>query len=140
MCCWTAVKGVRCHAIRPVLPAVPARHVPVPPGTSPKDAALHALLAGPTSLERQVGYLATFGPESQAITFDIEVLDGGLTVVNFDPAILNVVVSSPDRRTHVFVANEDAYQIVATLGQFPDVQRVAILVGGQLLCKVLDVC
>jgi hypothetical protein len=124
----------------PTLAAIPARTVPVPPDADPKATALRALLAGPTPAERRAGYLATFGPTTQATPFTIEVLDGGLAVVDFDPAILNVIVVSPDRRTHVFVANEDAYQVFVTLGQFPDVKRVTILVGGRPLCKVQEAC
>jgi hypothetical protein len=124
----------------PLVAAVPARQVAVPAGADPKRIALRALLAGPTSAEKQAGYASTFGAETQAVPFAVEVLAGGLAVVDFDPAIRDVVVVSPDRRTHIFVANEDVYQVVATLAQFPDVKRFVIFVGGQPLCKGIEAC
>jgi spore germination protein GerM len=108
----------------------------VPAGADPKRVALRALLAGPTTKERQAGYVAFFGPASSAVPFTITVFNGGLAVVDFDLALLNITPSG----RYIFTANADAYQIVATLGQFSDVQRVTILVGGRLLCQVLGEC
>jgi hypothetical protein len=49
-------------------------------------------------------------------------MDGGLAVLDLHPSV----------RSHpmMFVSNAEARQLVAALGQFPGVQRVAILVGG----------
>ena len=116
----------------PVLPAVPARVVATAPGSDPQEAALRALLAGPTSAEQSAGYLSNFGAASQDVDFALERFDNGLVVVDLDPAIRKV--------QFIFVSNMDAAQIVATLGQFPDVKRVTILVGGQLLCQVIEQC
>jgi hypothetical protein len=116
----------------PVLPAVPARIVTVAPGSDPKAAALRALLAGPTSAEQSAGYLSNFGAASRDVEFALKTFDNGLVVVDLDPAIRKV--------QFIFVSNMDAAQIVATLGQFPDVKRVTILVGGQLLCQVVEQC
>ena len=120
----------------PGISAVPVRQVPVPPGEDPKDTALRALLAGEAPEEAQAGVGSSFGPASQNVPFDIDVLDGGLAVVNFDPAIMDVYKQG----RHIFVSNAEVDQIVLGLGQFPDVKRVAILVGGQHLCKVIKLC
>jgi hypothetical protein len=114
------------------LNAVPARRVTITSDEDPKRIALQALLAGPTSEEVRAGYLSNFGAASQNIGFNIDAMDGGLAVVDFDAAIMEVPL--------IFVGNMDAIQIVATLGQFPDVRRVAILVDGQLWCKVIELC
>jgi hypothetical protein len=116
----------------PVLPAAPAREIAVSPGADAKQAALRALLAGPSSAERQAGWLSNFGPASENVAFKLDVLEDGLAVVDFDPAIRDV--------EFVFVSNMDAAQIVATLGQFPDVQRVTILIDGTLLCQATEEC
>ncbi len=116
----------------PILAAVPARQVSVPSGADAQHAALRALLAGPTGEEQSKGYLSNFGAQSQDVAFDLAVLDDGHVVVDFDPAIRKV--------EFIFVSNMDATQIVATLGQFPEVKRVTILVGGQLLCQIVEEC
>lgn len=116
----------------PVLSAVPARQIPVASGSDPKEAALRALLAGPTDDERQAGYLSNFGAASQNVEFTIETPGDGLVVVDFDAAIRDV--------EFIFVSNMDATQIVTTLGQFPEAERVTILIDGQLLCQVTEQC
>jgi hypothetical protein len=51
---------------------------------------------------------------------------------NLDRAILDV--------EFMFVAVQDVAQITSTVGQFPPVRRVTILVGGRRLCERVDVC
>ena len=116
----------------PVVPAVPARVVPVPAGGRPERAAIEALLAGPTADESRAGYVSNFGNASRGVEFEVEVRNNGLAVINFDQAIRD--------RARAFVSNLDAHQVVATLGQLPGVQRVLILVEGEPLCKALGEC
>ena len=112
--------------------AVPARRVPVPPGVDPLEAAVRAQLAGPTEAEKAAGYQSNFGPGTARTPFLVRRLGGGLVVVDLHPSIR--------RQPMVFVSNAEARQLVAVLGQFPGVERVAILVGGRLLCKALEMC
>lgn len=116
----------------PVIGAVPARVVPVPSGSKPEQVAVEALLAGPTAQERQAGYVANFGDASRGVGFQVELRNDGTAVINFDQAIRE--------RARAFVSNLDARQVVATLGQFPGVERVLILVEGEPLCKALGEC
>lgn len=116
----------------PVLPVVPARRVRVPPGGDPVATALATLLRGPTEEEAGKGYLSNFGAASSGVDFSVRVREGGLAVVDLDPAIRNT--------EFMFVSPMDVAQIVATVGQFPAVERVAVLVGGRLLCRVLGEC
>lgn len=116
----------------PVVGAVPARVVTVPSGQRPERVALEALLAGPTEQERQAGYLSTFGSGSRGVAFETEIRSDGTAVVNFDQSIRE--------KAKAFVSNIDTRQIVATLGQFPGVERVLILVEGDPLCRALGEC
>ena len=111
----------------PVLRAVPARRVP---GREP-EAALAALLDGPTEAERSRGFLSSFGPETAEVGWRTGATDG-VAWVDFDPAILEV--------DGLFVTPMDAAQVVATLGQFEGIDRVLILVGGEPLCKAQGEC
>lgn len=116
----------------PVVPAVPARVVPVAAGGKPERVAIEALLAGPTAEEGRAGYVSNFGDASRGVEFEVEIRNNGLAVINFDQAIRD--------RARAFVSNLDARQVVATLGQFPGVERVLILVEGEPLCKALGEC
>lgn len=116
----------------PVVPAVPARVVPVAAGGKPERAAIEALLAGPTAQESRAGYVSNFGDASRGVEFEVEIRNDGLAVINFDQAIRD--------RARAFVSTLDARQVVATLGQFPGVQRVLILVEGEPLCRALGEC
>ena len=116
----------------PVVGAVPARVVPVPSGGKPERVALEALLAGPTAEESRAGYVSNFGANSRGVGFEVEVHDDGMAVVNFDQAIRG--------QARAFVSNIDTRQVVATLGQFPNVKQVLILVEGEPLCKALGEC
>ncbi len=124
------------HACEPRLgpgvDAVPARRVPVPAGADPLEAAVRAQLAGPTAAEKATGYQSNFGPGTAATPFTVRRLEGGLAVVDLHPSV--------QRQPMVFVSNAEARQLVAALGQFSGVQRVAILVGGQLLCRAVEMC
>jgi len=114
-----------------VVGAVPARVVPVSSGRAERSA-IEALLAGPTALERQEGYVSNFGEASRGIPFEVEIRGDGLAVVNFDQAIRS--------QAKAFISNLDARQVVATLGQFSGVRRVLILVEGEPLCRTLGEC
>ena len=116
----------------PVVAAVPARVMQVPRGIKPEQVAIEALLAGPTAAEREKGYVSNFGEASRGVGFKVDVRNAGLAVVNFDQAIRG--------KAKAFVSNLDARQVVATLGQFPGVKRVLILVEGEPLCKALGEC
>lgn len=116
----------------PVVGAVPARVVAVPAGGKPERVALEALLAGPTAEERRTGYVSNFGDGSRGVGVEVEVHSDGMAVVNFDQAIRE--------QGRAFVSNIDARQVVATLGQFPNVERVLILIEGEPLCKALGEC
>lgn len=116
----------------PVVGAVPARVVAVPEGSRPERVALEALLAGPTAEERRTGYVSNFGEGSRRVGVEVEVRNDGMAVVNFDQAIRE--------QGRAFVSNIDTRQVVATLGQFPSVERVLILVEGEPLCKALGEC
>lgn len=122
------------HGVRPapVVAAVPARVVPVPADQKPERVALEALLAGPTDQERQAGYLSSFGSSSRGVAFEAEIRSDGTALVNFDQAIRD--------HAKAFVSNIDARQVVATLSQFPGVERVLILVEGDPLCRALGEC
>lgn len=115
----------------PVLGAVPARVVPVS-GAKAERVALQALLSGPTPRERQEGYVSNFGEVSRGVPFEVEIRGNGLAVVNFDQAVRS--------QAKAFVSNLDARQVVATLGQFPNVRRVLILIEGEPLCRALGEC
>lgn len=112
--------------------APPARNVQVPDADDPKYVAIEMLLTGPTDEERQAGYYANFSEESKQIDFEIEVFDTGLAVINFDSAIMDVPL--------VFVGSADSLQIIKTLGQFPDVDRVTILINGEPLSCAVGEC
>lgn len=116
----------------PVIGAVPARVVPVPAGKKPERVALENLLGGPTAEEGRAGYVSNFGDASRGVAFEVEVREDGLAVVNFDQAVR--------QQARAFVSNLDARQVVATLGQFPGVERVLILIEGEPLCKALGEC
>lgn len=116
----------------PALDAVPARRVSVPAGTEPMEAAVRAQLAGATEEEKARGYVSNFGPGTEATRFTLRRLDGGLVVLDLHPSVRS--------QQMVFVSNAEARQLVAALGQFPGVQRVAILIGGQPLCRALGQC
>lgn len=116
----------------PVVGAVPARVMAVPSGTKPERAAIEALLAGPTAEEKQAGYVSNFGDASRGAGVDVELRNDGTAVVNFDQAVRE--------RGRAFVSNLDTRQVVATLGQFPGVERVLILIEGEPLCKALGEC
>lgn len=112
--------------------AVPARRVPLPAGVDPLEAAVRAQLAGATEADKAAGYQSNFGPGTAGTPFVVRRLDGGLVVVDLHPSV--------QRQPGVFVSNAEARQLVASLGQFPGVERVAILVGGRLLCRALEMC
>lgn len=115
----------------PQVPAAAAR-VLSPRDSSPRRA-LRLLLGGPTRAERAAGFVSTFGPKTKDLGFRLSVnRRSGLAVVDFDPAIMKV--------EFIFVSVSDVAQIVSTVGQFPQVKRVAILVGGVPLCRKIDVC
>jgi hypothetical protein len=114
-----------------LLNAVRARRVAVPSGTDAKETAVRVLLRGPTAEEKRLGYLSTFGPSSANVSFKIRERQG-LATVDFDPAIRQV--------EFIFVSMMDVAQIVATLGQFPEVRRVEILIGGEQWCRVIGGC
>ncbi len=116
----------------PGVEAVPARRVPVPAGADPLEAAVRAQLAGATEAEKSAGYQSNFGAGTAATPFTVRRLEGGLAVVDLHPSV--------QRQPMVFVSNAEARQLVAALGQFPGVERVAILVGGQLLCRAVEMC
>lgn len=116
----------------PVVAAVPARVVSVPAGTAAELVALRSLLAGPTAEERKAGYVSNFGEGSRGVGVEVEIRNDGMAVVNFDQAIR--------AQARAFVSNLDARQVVATLGQFPRVERVLILIEGEPLCKALGEC
>jgi hypothetical protein len=116
----------------PALDAVPARRVSVPAGTDPMEAAVRAQLAGATQEEKSRGYVSNFGPGTEATGFTVRRMDGGLVVLDLHPSVRS--------QRMVFVSNAEARQLVAALGQFPGVQRVAILIGGQPLCRALGQC
>jgi hypothetical protein len=116
----------------PALDAVPARRVSVPDGSEPMEAAVRAQLSGATDAERVRGYVSNFSPATAATPFTVRSMDGGLVVLDLDPSV----------RDHpmMFVSNAEARQLVAALGQFPGVERVAILIGGEPLCRALEQC
>lgn len=116
----------------PGVEAVPARRVPVPAGADPLEAAVRAQLAGATGAEKSAGYQSNFGAGTAATPFTVRRLEGGLAVVDLHPSV--------QRQPMMFVSNAEARQLVAALGQFPGVERVAILVGGQLLCRAVEMC
>lgn len=116
----------------PVVEAVPARVVSVPAGSAAQPFALRTLLAGPTDEERRAGYVSNFGEASRGVGVDVEIRNDGMAVANFDQAIRS--------KARAFVSNLDARQVVATLGQFPGVERVLILVEGEPLCKAMGEC
>jgi spore germination protein GerM len=116
----------------PVVGAVPARVLTVPAGAKPERVAVEALLAGPNAGERQAGYVSNFGDASRGVEAQVEIRGNGLAVINFDQAIRD--------RARVFVSSLDARQVVATLGQFPGVERVLILIEGEPLCRALGEC
>jgi hypothetical protein len=127
----------------PLVLAVPARIVRVESGSDPMRVALRALFAGPTDAESRAGYISSFSAASAKIPFRVARLANGLAVVDFDRAILDVNAPRPDptqNPRHLFVATMDAHQIVATLGQFSGVRRVAILIGGEPWCRVRGEC
>ncbi len=116
----------------PALDAVPARRVGVPAGADPLEAVVRAQLAGATEAEKAAGYRSNFGTGTAATAFSVRRLDGGLVVVDLHPSIR--------QQRMAFVSNAEAKQLVAALGQLPGVERVAILIGGQPLCKALGQC
>lgn len=111
----------------PIVRAVPARRI----ADADSEAALAALLEGPTEAEREQGFLSSFGPATAAVEWRLGERDG-LAWVDFDPEILEA--------EGIFTVPMDAAQIVATLGQFESTDRVLILVGGEPLCKALGEC
>lgn len=115
----------------PVLGAIPARRLSVGAGAEAKEAAIAALLRGPTAAERAAGYLSNFGERSAGTPFTIR-MRGDTSVVDLDSRIRDVPM--------IFVGRTDVAQLVATLGQFPDVRFVIIRVGGHPLCRVLGEC
>jgi Sporulation and spore germination len=106
----------------PVVRAVAARRIP----ESGPEAALSALLAGPTEEEQARGFLSSFGPETAGMGFRLGTRRG-VAWVDFDRAILDV--------EGLFAVPMDTSQIVATLGQFEGIDRVLVMVGGEPLCK-----
>jgi len=125
------------------VPAVPARIVRVQSGNDPMSAALRAVLSGPTDGESRAGYLSSFSAASAGVPFRVARLASGMAAVDFDRAILavNAPRSDPTQNPRrLFVVPMDAHQIVATLGQFSGVRRVAILVGGEPLCRARGEC
>jgi hypothetical protein len=127
----------------PVVPAVPARLIRIQNGSDPMSLALRALLRGPTEAESRAGYISSFSAASAGVPFRVAQLANGLAVVDFDRAILNISAPRPDptqNPRNLFVATMDAHQIVATLGQFSAVRRVAILIGGEPWCRARGEC
>ncbi len=119
---------------------VAARLVPVAAGEDPKHAAIRALLAGATTEEANAGYYSFFGADTSAIPFSVVMEADGLAIVSVDPAIRTVVRDTGGSKIRAFVGDEDTAQIVTTLGQFPDVQRVAVFIGTTPLCKAIEAC
>jgi spore germination protein GerM len=100
--------------------------------TTPKRA-LRVLLRGPTRAERAAGFRSNFGPKTRNLAASVTVdRKTGLAVVDLDPAIMKV--------DFMFVSLQDVAEITSSVGQFPPVRRVAILVGGRPLCEKIDVC
>ena len=91
---------------------------------------LQALLAGPTPKEKEAGYVSNFGRGSANIGFRVRVQDDSVAIADFDPAITKIPMA--------FVTTMESSQVVATLGQFPGIKRVMILVGGQPLSKAVS--
>jgi spore germination protein GerM len=115
-----------------LLNAVAARRASVPAGTDARETALRVLLRGPTPDEKRAGYLSNFGPSTANVGFTLRVQQNGTSTVDFDSAIRNV--------KFIFVSMMDVAQIVAALGQFPEVRRVQILIGGQEWCRAMGEC
>jgi hypothetical protein len=127
----------------PTVPAVPARIVRLASGSEPMSVALRGLLGGPTDAETRAGYISSFSAASAGVSFRVARIANGLAAVDFDRAIVDISAPRSDpvqNPRHLFVANMDAYQIVAALGQFSGVRRVAILVGGEPLCRTRGEC
>jgi Sporulation and spore germination len=112
-----------------MLDAAAARELPASAG--PRDA-LRTLLRGPTEEEKAAGFVSTFGPATERIGFDLRRRPGGLVVVDLDRAIAKVEFA--------FVSRQEVAQITSTVGQFPNVRRVELRVGGQSLCRVAGGC
>jgi len=94
--------------------------------------AVAALLRGPTADEAREGYVSDFGESSAHVGFTVHRLGADLAAVNFDPSIR--------RPRGPLNADLGIKQVIATLGQFQDVRNVAILIGGQHLCRVQGEC
>lgn len=94
---------------------------------------LKLLFEGPTAAERRAGYRATFGAGTAHLPFTVRVDKRyRLAIIDLDRRFLEV--------EFLFVPTQDVAQIVSTAGQFPGIEWVAILIGGQPLCKALREC
>lgn len=111
--------------------AVPVRAVTVPPGADPREAAVRALIAGPTPEERRAGF-----------TSALESVDGGaaFTVrVDADTATLDFASAGlADPRQ--MAGRAAVAQIVAALGQFRPIRFVRVRVDGEPLCRTMGEC
>ncbi len=92
---------------------------------------MRALLTGPTAAERRAGFSSTFGATSAGAKFTVR-LDRDTATVDFDSSAGDVAKS--------FEGRASVAQLVATLGQFPEIRYVRVRVSGQPLCRVLDEC
>lgn len=114
----------------------PARKLAVESAT-PTDA-LALLLAGPDAEEKRAGFISVFSSDSANVPFTVTV-DGrrALAIVDLDKSIFDRPIltepTSPD--LNMFIS-----QIVVTVGQFPEINGVAIQVGGKPLCTSIELC
>jgi hypothetical protein len=115
----------------PFLPAVPARRVRIRAGADPKVTAVAALLAGPTEAERRAGYVSRYGPATASVSFTLRTR-GDTAFVEFDRSLANV--------PRIFVGDPKVAELVATLGQFPDVRWAVVRIGGEPLCRAAEAC
>jgi hypothetical protein len=91
------------------------------------------LLRGPTRAERAAGFNSPFGPRTARLSFKLAVRpEHGLAVVDLDPSIM--------RMKFAFISVAETAEITSTVGQFPGVKRVRILIGGRPLCAALGEC
>jgi spore germination protein GerM len=94
---------------------------------------VRALLSGPTRAERRAGLVSTFGTATRSLRFSLTMnARRRYAVVDLNRAILAVEFA--------FVSTQEVAQIVSTIGQFPRVEWVVILVDGMPLCRALREC
>jgi spore germination protein GerM len=89
------------------------------------QAALNALVAGPTDAEQAAGFTSFFSPDSAGVINTVTITDGANVVVNFSTDVRAIPNASTTNGARTIM-----WELTSTVFQFPDVQTIRYQMDG----------